>query len=126
MQAMERFLLVHCAGAMLCLLFGGRSVPAQEPAPAGKQKVSDVVIQGSRRMSAEQIKVQLSTQVGKEFNPAALDEDVRKLYKTNQFSNIQTFTEPDGPGRVKVRMHFLDLPNKVQKVTFLGAKHLKE
>ncbi|HEY7310496.1 MAG TPA: POTRA domain-containing protein, partial [Gemmataceae bacterium] len=42
------------------------------------------------------------------------------------FSNIQTFTEPDGPGRVKVRMHFLDLPNKVQKVTFLGAKHLKE
>lgn len=126
MQAMERFLLVHCAGAILCLLFGGRIVPAQEPAPEGKQQVSDVVIQGSRRMSAEQIKVRLRTQVGKDFNPAALDEDVRELYKTNQFSNIQTFTEPDGPGRVKVRMHFLDLPNKVQKVTFLGAKHLKE
>jgi outer membrane protein assembly factor BamA len=83
------------------------------------------MIQGSQRMSAEQIKVRLRTQAGKEFNPASLDEDVRELYKTNQFSNIQTLSEPDGVGTIKVYLLIRDLPNLVQKVTFQGAKHLK-
>ncbi|HEY7427988.1 MAG TPA: outer membrane protein assembly factor BamA [Gemmataceae bacterium] len=126
MQAMERFPLVRCAGAILCLLLGAWAVLAQGPAPTEKVLVSDVIIQGNQRTSTEQIKVRLHTQAGKEYDPAALDEDVREMYKTRQFSNIQTLAEPDGPGKVKVYFLIRDLPNKVQKVTFLGAKHIKE
>ncbi|HEY7153796.1 MAG TPA: outer membrane protein assembly factor BamA [Gemmataceae bacterium] len=125
MQAMERFLQVRCAGAILGLLVGAWTVLAQGPAPTGKLLVSDVIIQGNQRMSTEQIKVRLRTQAGKEFDPAALDEDVREMYKTRQFSNIQPLREPDGPGKVKVYFLIRDLPNKVQKVTFLGAQHIK-
>jgi outer membrane protein assembly factor BamA len=92
----------------------------------GEVRVSDVVIQGTKRMSIEQIKVHLRTQRGRKFDPSALDDDVRDLYKTQQFSNIQTLLQEDGPGRVKIFLNFRDLPSSVQKVTFQGAKHIKE
>src|SRR5262249_36784172 len=124
-KAMERCLLVGGAGAIRCLLRGGGAVLARAAAQPEKLLVSDVIIQGNRRTSTEQIKVRLHTQAGKEYDPAALDEDVREMYKTRQFSNIQTFVEPDGPAKVKVYLSVADLPNQVQKVTFLGANHLK-
>src|SRR5262249_56250277 len=124
-KAMERCLLVGGAGAIRCLLRGGGAVLARAAAQPEKLLVSDVIIQGNQRTSTEQIKVRLHTQAGKEYAPAALDEDVREMYKTRQFSNIQPLTEPDGPGKVKVYFLIRDLPNKVQKVTFLGAKHIK-
>ncbi|HEY7427363.1 MAG TPA: POTRA domain-containing protein [Gemmataceae bacterium] len=111
-------------GALMVLMSAG---PLILPARAAEKfLVSDVIIQGSQRMSTEQIKVRLHTQAGKEFDPDALDEDVREMYKTRQFSNIQTLAEPDGPGKVKIYLVLGDLPGKVQKVTFLGAKHIKE
>jgi outer membrane protein assembly factor BamA len=110
-------------GVLMVLMSVGPLIP---PARAAEKfLVSDVIIQGNRRTSTEQLKVRLHTQAGKEYDPAALDEDVREMYKTRQFSNIQTFVEPDGPGKVKVYFSIHDLPNQVQKVTFLGAKHLK-
>ncbi len=77
-------------------------------------------------MTTEQVKVRLRTQAGKEYNAAAVDDDVRDLYKTNQFSNIRTLVQDDGPGQKKVFFILLDLPSQVQKVTFQGAKHIKE
>jgi outer membrane protein assembly complex protein YaeT len=125
---MQRFLRsVACAAvAVLGLLMGAGIVAAQAPTAPGKLLVSDVIIQGSQRMSNEQIKVRLRTQAGREFNPANLDDDVRDLYKTQQFSNIQTLLQDDGPGRVKIFLNFRDLPNTVQNVIFQGANHIKD
>jgi outer membrane protein assembly factor BamA len=124
MALMSAGLLIHPANA------GEKPAPKESTTDAspsaGHVRISDVIIQGSRRMSAEQIKKRLRTQVGKEFKPADLDDDVRDLYKTHQFSNIQTQTEPDSSDRVTVYLLLRDLPNLVQKVTFAGAKHLKE
>ncbi len=126
MAEMHRFLrFVACAVAALVGLLVGVKIAAQAPNAIGKVLVSDVIIQGSRRMSNEQIKVRLRTQPGKEYNAAALDDDVRDLYKTQQFSNIRTLVQDDGPGRVKIFLTVLDLPNTVQKVTFNGANHVK-
>jgi outer membrane protein insertion porin family len=128
MRAMQRFLphAVRCAGVILSLLLCSRIAPAQPPAAPGKVVVSDVIIQGNQRMTTEQIKVRLHTQAGKEYNPSTVDEDVRELYKTQQFSNIRTLVQEDGPGRAKIYFLFLDLPNLVQKITFQGANHIKE
>jgi outer membrane protein insertion porin family len=128
MQVMERFLLpaARFASVVLGLLLCGRAVLAQNSAPPGKVLISDVIITGNHRMSTEQIKVRLHTQPGNEYNPAVVDEDVRQLYKLNQFSVIQTLVEQDGPGKVKVFFTLREMPNTVQNVTFLGAKHMKE
>ncbi len=128
MQATQRFLptAARCVAVILGLLPWGPIAVAQGPSPAGKVLVSDVIIQGNQRMTTEQIKVKLRTQVGKEYNPAALDDDVRDLYKLQQFKSINTFVVDDGPGSVKIFFRISDLPSLVQKVTFLGAKHIKE
>jgi outer membrane protein insertion porin family len=127
MQVMERFLLpaARCASVVLGLLLCGRAALAQSPVAPGKVLISDVIITGNQRMSTEQIKVRLHTQPGNEYNPAVVDDDVRELYKTNQFSNITTFLQQDGAGKAKIYFSLREMPNMVQKVTFLGAKHIK-
>src|SRR5579883_2425222 len=127
MQVLERFLLpaARCAAVVLGLLLSGRAALAQQTAAPGKVLISEVIIHGNQRMSAEQIKVRLRTQAGGEYNPAVVDEDVRELYNTNQFSNITTFLQEDGPDKAKIYFSVREMPNMVQKVTFLGAKHIK-
>jgi outer membrane protein insertion porin family len=127
MQVMERFLqpAARCAAVVFGLLLGGRYALAQQPAAPGKVLISDVIITGNQRMSKEQIKVRLRTQPGHEYNPGVVDEDVRELYKTGQFSNITTWLQSDGIDHAKIYFSVREMPNMVQKVTFLGAKHVK-
>ncbi len=128
MQVMERFLLpaARCAVVVLGLLLGGRATLAQQLAAPGKVLISDVIITGNQRMSVEQIKARLHTQVGREYNPSVVENDVRELYKTHQFSNITTFLQDDGLGKAKIYFAMREAPNLVQKIIFLGAKHIKE
>jgi outer membrane protein insertion porin family len=127
MQVMERFLLpaAGCAAVVLGLLLGSPSALAQRTAAPGKILISEVIISGNQRMSAEQIKVRLRTKAGEEYNPATVDEDVRELYKTGQFSNITIWPQPDGIDHVKIFFGVREMPNMVQRVTFRGAKHIK-
>jgi outer membrane protein insertion porin family len=127
MQVMERFLrpAACCAAVVFGLLLGGRDALAQLAAAPGKLLISDVDITGNLRMTKEQIKVRLRTKVGDEYNPAVVDDDVRELYKTGQFSNVTIWQQPDGIDHVKVYFGVREMPNMVQKVTFVGNKHLK-
>jgi outer membrane protein insertion porin family len=108
------------------MLAGGRSAMADQPAKPGKFRISDVIIRGNQRMTTEQIKMRLHTHIGQEYNKAIVDDDVRDLYKTNEFSNIATWEEAGGAHRVKVYFVLREMPNLVQKVTFQGAKHIKD
>jgi outer membrane protein assembly complex protein YaeT len=127
MQVMECFPLsaARCLGVVLGLLLCGLAALAQPSAMPGKLVISDVVITGNRRMTTQEIKVRLKTQPGNEYNPSVVDDDVRELYKTNQFSNIITYLQEDGPGKVKICFTMREMPNMVQNVTFLGANHIK-
>jgi outer membrane protein insertion porin family len=107
------------------VLMGGRNATAEQPRTSEMLVISDVVITGNRRMTTEKIKARLQTQPGKEYNPSVVDDDVRELYKINKFSNIVTYLAEDGPGKVKICFTLCEMPNRVQKVTFLGAKHVK-
>jgi outer membrane protein insertion porin family len=88
--------------------------------------ISAVIITGNQRMSTEQVKVRLHTKPGDEYETSVVDNDVRELYKTGQFSNIAAWIRPDGATRAKIYFSVRELPNTVQKVTFIGNKHIKE
>jgi outer membrane protein assembly complex protein YaeT len=124
---MESFLRPAAVWAAVVLgqLLACRDTLAQASAAPGKVLVSEVIITGNQRVSYEQIKVRLRTQPGTEYNPAIVDDDVRELYKTNQFSNIVTSLQEDGPGKAKIYFSVREMPNMVQKVIFLGNKHIK-
>ncbi|HEY7327291.1 MAG TPA: POTRA domain-containing protein [Gemmataceae bacterium] len=109
------------SGVLACI----QNVAAEQPKMPGKVLISDVIITGNERMSKEQIRVRMRSQPGSDYNPAVVDEDVRELYKTGQFSKIETLSQPDGNDRVKIHFNVCVMPNMVQKVTFLGNKHIK-
>lgn len=113
--------ILMAASVLMC----GRSATAEQPRTLKKLLISDVVISGNHRMTTEKIKAHLQTQPGKEYNPSVVDDDVRDLYKTNQFRSIITYCKEDGPGKVKICFTLREVPNRVQKVTFLGVKHIK-
>ncbi len=116
------WVVLVAAGLWAC----GRSLRAEKPAASGKVLISDIIISGNQRVSAEKIKAHLHTQIGKEYNPSVVEDDVRELYKTHKFSNITTFLQDDGRGKAKIFFALREKPNMVRKVTFLGAKHIKE
>jgi outer membrane protein assembly factor BamA len=113
----------RCAVALLLALGCG---PAAAQAPAARVVVSDVVVQGNRLVPTENIKVLLKTRVGAEYNPASLDEDIRTLNATRQFSRVGADVQEEGPGRVRVVFSVQDYAQTVEKVTYLGAKHIKD
>jgi outer membrane protein assembly complex protein YaeT len=126
MQAMSRFwpTVSRCAAVLLSLLLCAHQAFPQAPPP--KVIVSDIIVQGNRLVPAEQIKVQLKTRVDSEYSPTVLQEDVRTLHATRQYRDIKASVADDGPGRVKVYITVIDYAQVVDKVTYLGAKHLKD
>lgn len=112
-------------------VIGPPPVPRQQSEFAQQQipedtSISSVIMSSNRRMNTDQIKARLRTQPGTKYNSAVVDEDVRELYKFNQFSCVTTYVRQDGPRKVKIFFSLREMPNTVQKVTFLGAKHIKE
>jgi outer membrane protein assembly complex protein YaeT len=90
----------------------------------GRLTVSDIIIQGNRHVSAEYIRNQMQTRVGKEYLPDQLQEDVRRLYATKQFGNVSASRQDDGTGKVKITIHIVDYPSVLTKVSYQGNIHL--
>lgn len=107
------------------LLYGER-VTAQEADPPGKLFVHEVRIVGNKRMSTEQIQALLHIKSGEEYTTELVEKDVRDLYKTNQFSNIQTWVKPNKTDSATIYFVVREMPISVQRISFLGAKHIKE
>jgi outer membrane protein assembly factor BamA len=111
-------------GLLLC---GMRCLAQEgEPASSGKAIIADVIPQGSRQVSNQQIMAYLKTRPGSEYNKEVIQEDVRALYATKQFANIEVVPRDEPDGRVTVYFLIRDMPSKVEKVVYQGAKHLKD
>jgi outer membrane protein insertion porin family len=89
-------------------------------------KITDVIICDNQRITTEEIKSKLHTHIGDEYNSAKIEEDMRQLNQIHHIVIGGTMKEEDGPGRVKIYFVVRELGDKVQKVTFRGAKHMKE
>src|SRR5262245_49293935 len=123
MQATDRYWSpARFATAVAGVLLATAAVLAQVPAPAGAAKaiVSEVVVQGNRAMTGDQVRGMMKTRAGREFVPEVLQEDVRTLFATRQFGNVWADKQEDGPGKVKVMIYVRDLPTSVEKVRYVG------
>jgi outer membrane protein assembly factor BamA len=102
MKAMDRLVtLLRCAVIALAgLLVGAPGVPAQEQ--AAKVLVDDVIPQGNHQVPTQKIISLIKTRPGLEYKQETVDEDVRKLYETKLFANIQVLKQPMPDGKVKV------------------------
>ncbi len=126
-RAIGRFVLALAALLPASLAARAQTPPpSAAPAPSGKVTVSDVVITGNRLVPTQEVMSLLKTRPGKEYSGDTTQDDVRTLYATKKFGNIQVELRPDGADKVKVYFLIRDYPNLVEEVEFRGAKHLKD
>ena len=126
--------IIRFAGVLLAglTLHSNGDLFAQPPvAPAvaprgGKVFIADVVIQGNRHLSTQQIMAQLGTKPGNEYEPHQVQDDVRKLMATRQFAQVDPRFETLPEGKVVIYFLIKDYPSVVQKVVYQGAKHLSD
>jgi outer membrane protein assembly complex protein YaeT len=93
--------------------------------PAGKD-IAEVVIEGNRVRTTDQIMAQLDSRPGRTFNINVAQEDVRRLLAKGWFppTGVQLLTKERPDGRLTVRIVVTELPNTVKKITYLGADHI--
>jgi outer membrane protein assembly factor BamA len=93
---------------------------------AGTLTVSEVVVQGSHLVPTATILAQIKTRPGAALSPPVVEEDVKTLRASQRFGAVRADLRKDGPGRVKVCFLLSDLPQRVVKVSYVGARRFTE
>jgi outer membrane protein assembly factor BamA len=94
--------------------------------PAGSIAVSEVVVFGSHFVPARTVLAQVKTRPGGPLSLPVVEEDVNTLRASRQFASVRVELREDGPGRVKVCFFLRDLAQRIEKVTYVGARQFTE
>lgn len=126
MRATDRFSALALGAAMLVgLLTGSITAQIQTSGSPSKKLVADVVIRGSNHIPVQQLQARIKTRVGAEYIPEVVQEDVRTLWATHQFLNVESHIRDEPDGKVTVYFLVTDYPTLIEEVIFQGAKHVK-
>ncbi|MCS6849775.1 MAG: outer membrane protein assembly factor BamA [Gemmataceae bacterium] len=125
MNATERFCDWACrVSGLLAVWWLAAGVAGAHSSP-GKVLVADVIVHGNRQVSTQRILALVQTRPGREFSQETVANDVRKLYETRSFANVQVDTQTTPDGRVIVHFLVAELPSTVQEIIYHGANHIK-
>ncbi|MCS7161612.1 MAG: BamA/TamA family outer membrane protein [Gemmatales bacterium] len=84
--------------------------------------VADVRIEGARRQPEQTILNMLKTRPGRPYNPAEIQDDIRRLMETNWFADVRPAEARTAEG-VVVIFRVVERPT-IKEVIYEGAKHL--
>ncbi|MFM8273552.1 MAG: outer membrane protein assembly factor BamA [Gemmata sp.] len=115
------------AGFVLALFAGARGRLGAADNPQGKQIV-EIQTAGNRLHTSAQILNQMHTRVGKPYDQALIQEDVRRLQSTRWFTpdGVQVLTVSEASGGLTVVVKVTELGSTVQEIVYRGAEHLKD
>ena len=128
MTACRRIRLLIVAVALALALVGaGRGWLQAADNPQGKQ-IADIVPIGNKLHTSPQILNIMHSRVGKTYDEATIQEDVRRLYNTRWFTpnGIRILTSNEADGRVTVTVYVTELTSTVQEIVYDGAQHLSK
>jgi outer membrane protein insertion porin family len=108
-------------------MFGGEEREKREAVgpslSATDEPVAEIRIVGNKTISSTQILNQLQTRVGRPFDPALVQRDVRKLASRGWFVDVQPAYEQGPNGRIVI-FKVLERP-VIRYVEYLGNKGLR-
>ena len=97
--------------AVIFPLLSGRSLGQQE-------LITEIVIQGSRRIPQETIRAHMFTRAGDVYDPAALERDFNSLWNTGYFEDIR-FTREQTPKGWKIIVQVKEKPT-IREINYTG------
>lgn len=107
-------------------MFGKKEAPRETSGPslsATDEPVAEIRIVGNKTIPTTQILNELQTRVGRPFDPALVQRDVRKLNSRGWFINVQPSYEQDAKGRVVI-FKVMERP-VIRYVEYLGNKGIR-
>lgn len=138
MQRRRRAVAAGLLGLCLCWP-AGPATASEEPAPAGasderppaaetpappRLEVQGVEVQGNHLISTATVLAKVKTRPGDPFSQEILDEDIRRLYATGFFTDVET-ERRDYQGGVLVRFLLTERP-VVSAIAVRGNQALRE
>lgn len=105
---------------LVCLLTPA-TLFAQQPLPVVKS--IDVKYDGPETVSKDKIRANMRTRIGQPYSPQVTEEDIRTLYATGNFSDVNMFYAPDGDG-VKVIVSVTP-KSTISEIVVVGAERIK-
>lgn len=94
---------------------------------ATAQTVDEIIIRSTTdtAVSEQLVRSNMSLQAGAPFSPRSLSEDIKALYRTGQFQDIQVREEVQADGDLRL---ILEITPKqiVQEIQFVGNRNLKD
>src|SRR5262245_65889647 len=99
-----RFCRMRWLALLAGLLTCAAAVHAQTPAAPSSRKVliEDVRVQGNVQIPTHRITPFIKTRPGQDYNEDAIQEDVKNLYATKLFANVQASNQLAASGNVIV------------------------
>jgi outer membrane protein assembly complex protein YaeT len=98
---------------------------AQNAPMPRKVLVEDVRIQGNVQIPTYRIVPYIKTRAGQDYNEDAIQEDIKNLYGTRMFANVQASKQVSNTGNIIVYFSVVETPSKIDKIEYRGGGHLK-
>jgi len=114
--------MLLAAGA-LAVLAAGLVVAAGESEPAG-ERIVRVVVKGNVRTNTHKILAQMRLREGSAYAPAAVDEDLKRIYALGEFDNVVLRPEKT-PGGLNLVVEVTERPT-LERLVFEGNRHFKD
>ena len=116
-------------GGMPASMFGekrkARDDEARGPSmSATDEPVAEIRIVGNKTIPTDQILNQLQTRVGRPFDPALVQRDVRKLYSRSWFLDVQPSYDKTAAGRVVI-FKVIERP-VIRYIQYLGNEGIRD
>jgi outer membrane protein insertion porin family len=124
MMATDRWtsrMRIPAMALVVCVL--GPALSEAQP-PPGKLIVEDVIPQGLQQIQAPRMMGLIRTKAGSEYQPEVINDDVRRLYESKLFANVQVRTQQNGD-KIKVYFIVAEYPSTVKEIIYQGANHIK-
>jgi len=94
---------------------------AEQPAPAPAKTVKAIDIQGNKSIGVAQVLAKIKTRVGQEYQENVVSDDLKRLYNTGHFADVQIDHE-DHEGGYKVIIHLKEKPI-VSEITYSKIRY---
>ncbi len=110
-----------CVIVIVCVLFGSARA---EPELTASSVIERIDVSGVRKVDAEAIRTQLTSKVGRAFDPMKLRADIHAVWKLRLFSDVRVATAKTEAGGTHLTFEVVERPT-IRKVLVSGNKELK-
>jgi outer membrane protein assembly factor BamA len=108
------------------MIIGVWALAAKGQTPPPGTQIADVIPQGLHLVPTPKVMSLIHTRPGAEYSDEVVREDVRRLYETHSFADIQVQLNTLPDKRVVVYFVFRELPNVIREIVFKGANHMSK